>query len=178
VITWGDLGNSFWLAGFLFLISFILFLVIYLVARILYRPPGLGARGRSLTLAGLQIGLPLGFTGMVAGFLTGASREPAVTALIPAILTFVGLILVYMIGKSPLRSVISGFAVFVFSLELLVGSVLGTASRDRNDEYLASVDMQRKRADQEFAVRRYRSALGLPPEPAKPTPPVAHPEKP
>jgi hypothetical protein len=40
VITWGDLFNSFWLAGFLFLISFILFLVIYLVARILLPAPG------------------------------------------------------------------------------------------------------------------------------------------
>ena len=97
---------------------------------------------------------------------------------IPAILTFIGLIVVYMIGKSNLRSGIAGFAVFVFSAELLVGSVLGSASRDRHDEVFASVEFQKRKADQEFAIRLYRSALDLPPEAAKPSPPPLGPEKP
>ena len=178
MVTLSDLGNSFWLAGFLFLVSLLLFLLVYTSVRVLYNPEGLSARGRRLMLAGFQAGLPLGFVGMVAGFLTGASRAPAVSAVIPAILTFIGLIVVYMIGKSNLRSGIAGFAVFVFSAELLVGSVLGSASRDRHDEVFASVEFQKRKADQEFAIRLYRSALDLPPEAAKPSPPPLGPEKP
>ncbi len=109
---------------------------------------------------------------MVAGFLTGASRAPAVNAVVPAILTFVSLIVVYMIGKSSPRSTIAGFAVFVFSVDILVGSFLDTASRDRREELLASVEFQKWKAEQEFAIRLYRGALGLPPELPSPSPPV------
>ena len=175
MILLSDLGDSFWLASFLFVVSFLLFLLVYGVARVFYRPKGVGPRGRRLTLAGFQAGLPLGFVGMVAGFLTGASREPAVGAIVPAILTFIGLVVVYMIGKSNFRSIIVGFAVFIFSVELLVGSGLGAASRDRHDEQLRSVEFQKRKAEQEFVIRLYRRGLGLPPEAVKPSPPVTQP---
>jgi hypothetical protein len=172
-----DFFNSIWLVGVLLVVSLLIFLFLYIAARIFYRPKGIGTRGRGLTLSGFQAGLPLGFVGMVAGFLTGSSREPAVSAIVPAILTFIGLVVVYMIGKSNLRSIIVGFAVFVFSVDLLVGSVLGSASRNRYDELLTSIEFQKRKADQEFAIRLYRRALGLPLDGgAKPSPPVLSPD--
>jgi hypothetical protein len=66
-----------------------------------------------------MVGLPLGFTGIVAGFLTGSSRSPAVSALVPAILTFIGLVVVYMLGKGRLAppSQASPFYIFGQSLD-------------------------------------------------------------
>jgi hypothetical protein len=105
---------------------------------VFYNSASVRWRARRLTLTGIQIGLPLGFTGVVARFLTGSSRAPAVSAIVPALLTFIGIMVVYMIGKGALRSIIVSFAVFVFSADLLIGSVLGSASGDRHDEILAS----------------------------------------
>jgi hypothetical protein len=53
--------------------------------------------------------------------------------------------------------------VFVFAANLLVGTVLGSASRDRHEELLNSLDALKLKADREFAIRRYRQGLGLPP---------------
>jgi hypothetical protein len=98
----------------------------------------------------------------------GSSRSSAVGAVVPAILTFIGLIVVYLMGKSRLRAVVAGFIVFVFSVDLLVGTVLGSASRDRHEELLASVEYQELKADQEIAIRQYRDGLGLPLDEPKP----------
>jgi hypothetical protein len=178
LITWWDLIESFWLTGFLLLVSLLIFALAYGAVRGLRKSSNTTARGQKLILAGFLGGLPLGFIGIVAGFLTGSSRSPAIAALVPAILTFLGLIMVYLIGKGRLRAIIAGFAVSVFSADLLVGTVLGSASRDRHEEFLASVRFQKLKADQEFAIRRYRGALGLPLDAPKPSSPVVSPEKP
>jgi hypothetical protein len=140
MITWSDLTNGFWLLGFLFLISLVIFVLSYGAARIwFFKSTTVPAGGKTVLLAGLLSGLPLGFTGMVAGFLTGSSRAPAVSASVPAILKFIGLIVVYLIGRGRLRAIIAGFAVCVFSADLLVGAVLGTSSRDRYEEIAGSI---------------------------------------
>jgi hypothetical protein len=171
MITWSDLRDSFWLAGFLFVVSFLIFLLIYGIAYAWHKSTREGA----VILAGFLSGLPIGFTGMVAGFLTGSSRSPAVNALVPAILTFIGLIVVYMIGKGRLRNIIAGFTVFVFSADLLVGTDLGSASRERHEELLGSVKIQKLRAEGELAIRLYRKGLGLPLDVPKPASPGAQP---
>jgi hypothetical protein len=169
MITWGDLGNSLWLSAFLVIVSFLLFLPCFGVAR-LWLGSKVGQRNRPGFIYGSLIsGLSLGLTGMIAGFLTGSSRAPAVSALVPAILTFTGLLVIYLIGKSALRAALAAFAVFLFSVNLLVGTVLGSTSRDRHQELLTSVEVRKAKADDEFAVRQYRQGLGLPPEEPKET---------
>src|SRR5262249_35308729 len=64
-----------------------------------------------------------------------------------------------MIGKGRLRSIIAGLTVFVFSADLLVGTVLGSASRDRHQEFLGSVEVQNLRAEDELAIRLYRGTI-------------------
>lgn len=170
MITWNDLGNSIWLAAFLIILSSAIFLPTYLAAYLLCKTSIVSLRTKSVILWGILGGLPLGFTGMIAGFLTGSSRSPAVSALVPAILTFVGLVVVYVIGKGRVRAVIVDFTIFAFSINLLVGTVLGTASRDRYDEQLASIDVQEAKADREFKVRLYCKGLGLILDMSKPCP--------
>jgi hypothetical protein len=173
MITWSDIQDSFLLAGFLLVISAVIFLLIYGLMK-LWRGASMPVTRESRILqAGFQSGWPFGFIGIVAGFLTGSSRSPAVSALVPAVLTFLGLIVVYLMGKSRLRAIIAGFAVFIFSVDLLVGVFLGSASRDRHEEFVGSVAFQRLKAEQEFAIRRYRGALGLPMDVPKPPPPAA-----
>lgn len=161
MITWDDLKNGFLLGGFLFLVSSVIFAFSFGVASI-WQHSNVLLRGKRIISMGLLVGAPLGFTGIIAGFLSGSSRSPAMTALIPAILTFIGLAIVYLMGRGPLRAIISAFAVFVFSFNLLVGAFLGSASRDRHAEFLRSVGVQKLNAEREFAVRAYRKGLGLP----------------
>jgi hypothetical protein len=162
MITWTDLRDSFWLAGFLLLVSLVVFFIVYGIGRLWIRRSIVSSRRADVVLSGFLVGISLGFTGMIAGFLTGSSRAPAVSALVPAILTFIGLLIVYLIGKGGLRSTIAGFVVFIFSANLLIGIVLGSASRDRHEEYLESLTVQKLKADQEFGIRQYRRVLGLP----------------
>jgi hypothetical protein len=70
--------------------------------------------------------------------------------------------------KGSLRSIVVGFAVFVFTFDLLIGTILGSVSRDRHDEYVESIDYQKDKADRELAIRVYRGALDLPLEVKKP----------
>lgn len=168
MVTWSDIINSVLICFSLFVISFTIFICAYGVACIFCNFIAINERGRRLTLTGFLIGLPFGFTGIVAGFLTGESRAPAISAVVPAILTFISLIVVYMFGKGSLRSIIAGFAVFTFAADLLVGTILGSLSRERHDEAIASVEYQKSKAEQEFAIRQYRNGLGLPLEGPKP----------
>jgi hypothetical protein len=170
MITWIDLKNSLWLSGFLLVISIALFLLAYGSAYVWYERAITSSGAKAALRVGLLGGLPLGFAGLVAGFLTGSSRSPAVSALVPAILTFTGLIVAYMIGKGQVRGNIAGFSIFVFSAQLLVGTVLGSASRDRHEEDLASVRVREFKADQEFKVRLYCKGLGLITDVSKPCP--------
>jgi hypothetical protein len=43
----------------------------------------------------------------------------------------------------------------------MVGTVLGSASRDRHEDELTSVEVRESKADQEFKLRLYCKGLGL-----------------
>src|SRR4029077_14610120 len=142
MITWSDLRDGFWLAGFLFAASLLVLLPIYAIARLWFASSDRSTHEAKVVIGAALLGsASLGFTGMVAGFLTGSSRAPAVSALVPAILTFTGLLVVYLISKSRVGSTWAGLVVFVFAANLLVGTVLGTASRDRHEELLNGLDV-------------------------------------
>jgi hypothetical protein len=155
----------------------LIFLPFYYLVSSWYTKDLTRSHDRAIIRKAFSAGLPLGITGMVAGFLTGSSRSPAVSALVPAILTFIGLVIVYMIGKGHLRAAMSGFAVFLFTVQLLIGTVLGSASRDRREEALASAQVRESQADQEFKFRLYCKGLGLISDLTKPCPVAVSPEK-
>jgi hypothetical protein len=176
-MTFRDLIDGFWLSVFLAALSVIIFIILYLlmILAVAVRPT-LTARATKVIRSGLMVGLPLGFVGIVSGFPTGSSRSPAVSATVPAALTLLGLMVIYLINKGPARSIIVGFAVFLFSINLLFGTVLGSSSRDRREEELWSVEVRTAQAEREFKTRLYCKGLGLIPDLTKPCPPNLNPQ--
>jgi hypothetical protein len=168
VINTVDIIDSLVLTGFLLVLSIVLFIFGYLFSLILAIISKTEPRRKTILYKALLAGIPFGFVGIVSGFMTGSSRSDSVSALTPAILTFVGLFAVYFIGKNWLKNIVASFSVFIFSANLLVGIFLGTSSRERYAESISSVQRQKQLAEEEFAIRRYRVNLGLPPVPPKP----------
>lgn len=171
MVDWSDLMSCGLVVGNLFLISIVICGLVLLGARLINHLTAKNTRVAMLLTAGFQAGLPLGFTGIAAGYLTGQSRVDEVQAIVPAMLTFVGLIVTYIISQNRLRSLLGGFVVMIFSLDLLIGVFLGSAWRGHVDSSYSSIEALEKKADQEFAIRQYRNALNLPvDEPAKAAP--------
>jgi hypothetical protein len=73
--------------------------------------------------------LALSFSGMTVGFLTGVSRAPAVTALIPGVLTFVGAFGLYLVGVKGKRATPVAVVVILFSVFVVFGSLFGASYR-------------------------------------------------
>lgn len=176
MITWQDVVDVFVFTGALFLISSAIFLLTYVVIKVVSKWKSVW--GTEQLLRGVWGGLPLGFTGIAAGFLTGSSRAPAVTALVPAILTFVGLSVVYLLGHGNFRALLAGIIVLMFSFNLLLGTFLGGVSRERFDQLSLSLAALEISAEKEFALRRYRTGLGLPADPPRRAVPALESDKP
>ena len=110
------------------------------------------------------IAIPFGITGIVAGFLTGVSRSPAVTALIPAILTIFGGSIVYLISQGMQTAILAGISITVFSTSLLLGTIFGSLERQQFDVSKNSLSEKLRAVEHELAVKTYRKSLGLPEE--------------
>ena len=105
----------------------------------------------------------LGFSslGIVAGYLTGLSRQPAVGDLIPAVLSLIGALAVYIVGKSKNSRRMVGAVIFILSVSLLLGTIWGAVTRTETDVYLKSKEYLIQRALVEKEVQDFRKALGL-----------------
>jgi hypothetical protein len=158
VVVWDDLWSATLVTGLLMLVSLAPFVVsaVGVLSALLARRVGMPVAIEWRLIGGpLVVAMPVSFAGIVTGFLTGLSRSPVIVAVVPALLTLVGLVVVYLAGEGKSRAMIAGVALFLFAADVLVGSVLGSASRARHDELMASVAVQKLRAEQEFAVRLY-----------------------
>jgi hypothetical protein len=115
------------------------------------------------------------FLGIVTGLTMGASRVGVVANVLPASLTFIGGLALWIIARetkdgtpvTPAQIVVIGPAVISFMVMLFFGTVLGSYERNRA-EFQATLDRidpdrLRHEAEVEFIVNAYRSALGLPP---------------
>jgi hypothetical protein len=114
---------------------------------------------------GLWASLPLGISGIIVGYLTGLSRTPAVSAVIPAVLSLIGAIGILAIGSEKLNIWRVGFAVSIFSLNLYLGTSLGSTVRDNLEAEEFSVNYHIERALNERLIRNARKSLGLPDKP-------------
>ncbi|MGD9851837.1 MAG: hypothetical protein AB7T38_11260 [Nitrospirales bacterium] len=118
--------------------------------------------------------LAFAMLGIVTGYLTGFSRTPAIGAVVPAVLSLMGGLVVFLIGKNVESRSMICWAIFVFSFTLLVGSGWGAVMRGVHDnelmrqksnldEFLKSEDYLKKQAFIESQVNEFRNNLGLPP---------------
>lgn len=92
--------------------------------------------------------------GVVAGFIAGNSRESITDAVVPAVLTLVGVVLVYIVSgeqRSAQRLVAAG--VIAISIWLLLGTSWGAFLRRQAEQYAADPDISLARGLQMEEVR-------------------------
>lgn len=106
----------------------------------------------------LVIALPLGLVGATTGYLVGLSRVPAVTALLPALLSFSSAVFLLAFSlRSPRKVPIIGSAIIVFSLCVFSGILIGAGNREQG-----RVARLKMLSEQELRIRTYRENRNLP----------------
>jgi hypothetical protein len=109
----------------------------------------------------VNLSVPMVMLGYASGYLTGISRAAAVGNLIPAMLTLVGGLSIYLFktrSDSFTRAV--GFSVFMFGFSIFYGIQVGAYDREYKQ-----TDRLIVLSDQESRVRNYRHNANLPDDP-------------
>jgi hypothetical protein len=107
--------------------------------------------------------------GIVTGYMTGMSREPAIGAVLPAVLSLVGGLTVYVISKEAATRKIIIPSLIALSGSIIIGALWGATERSLGEQYATWVEEQKSsyeslimEADKEWRIRDYRRKLGLP----------------
>jgi hypothetical protein len=106
----------------------------------------------------VYLSVPIVILGYASGYLTGISRAAAVGNLIPAMLTLVGGLSIYLFKESSdsfTRTV--AFSVFMFGFSIFYGAQVGAYTREYKQ-----ADRLIVLSNQELRVRNYRSNAKLP----------------
>ena len=114
-----------------------------------------------LVRLGIFAGIPFGIIGVTSGYMTGLSRVGAISALVPAVLTLMGGVGVYLFGKGGKAAVSAAFAIINFAVMMLTGSLIGGYERVETENSLTSVEHAEQEIEKEFLINRYRRSLGL-----------------
>jgi len=105
--------------------------------------------------------LAFSILGMVTGYLTGFSRESAVGAVLPAVLSLMGGLMVFLVGKTQESRVIVSVSMIVFSFALLLGTGWGAVMRSTAEEFNKSEFYLKKQSFIEAQVNEFRDNLDL-----------------
>ncbi|MFH1872854.1 MAG: hypothetical protein ABIK82_16735 [Pseudomonadota bacterium] len=105
--------------------------------------------------------------GMVTGLLAGFSRTSAMGAVLPAILSLVGGLAIYIVSAGKVDQVLVGTCVIALSLNLLIGSTWGALLRSDFEGGEKSANAGMRDALVEVQVREFRRELGLPESPPR-----------
>jgi hypothetical protein len=127
------------------------------------RPAGSTVSVYWLVKLGIFAGIPFSIIGATSGYLAGLSRVGAISALVPAGLTLVGGVAVYLFGKGGKSAVLAGFAVINLSVMMMVGALIGGRERVQTEEAHNSLDFKMRQIKEEFVLQRFRRGLGLEP---------------
>jgi hypothetical protein len=111
--------------------------------------------------------LAISMLGLVTGIITGNSRDSAVGAVLPAVLTIVGAIAIYIFtSKQGAVHVLASLIVLALSTNLLMGAFWGSRLRQDYEAYRESGAYRWQRELDEAALRLLRQEHGFPePEP-------------
>jgi hypothetical protein len=100
--------------------------------------------------------------GTVSGFMAGFSREPVIGAVLPAALSLVGGLVMYLIvGRAAQKQGFVAGMVTALSLTLVLGALWGARQRDVADEYFNSLAYLRAQALEESDLHQYRKNIWL-----------------
>lgn len=103
--------------------------------------------------------------GIVTGYLAGFSRAPAIGTVLPAVLSLMGGLVIFLVGRNSESRVIVSVSILAFSLTLLIGGGWGAVMRDTAEQYKKSEIYLKQRAFIEAEVNEFRKNLDLPPLP-------------
>lgn len=107
--------------------------------------------------------LSFSMLGLVTGYLTGFSRESAVGAVLPSVLSLFGGLAVFLIGKNKESRIITSLAVLSFAISLVLGTSWGSIMRQSWEEGKISKEYLQRQALIEVEVNEFRENLGLKP---------------
>jgi len=103
--------------------------------------------------------LPVALIAFLASDLTGLSRSPAVGSVLPAVLTLLAGLIVYVFGSDNRFKLVVGYSAFIFVFTLFIGIQSGSYRRETEREaYLKYL------SEQEYRITAFRKNLGLPDE--------------
>ena len=105
------------------------------------------------------VALPTSELGFVVGFLIGVSRSPAIGTVIPAVLTLLGGLGIYVFGTENRFKVVVGYSVLILVCTLFYGVERGAFERDATREHRLNVIFE-----EEARLQTQRKNLGLPPD--------------
>lgn len=136
----GDFSLIILIFGICLSISLIFFGTFYFIKRI-----------RFVSLYVLISCMTFGLLGYIVGFIMSMSREPSVDAIIPALLTIAGGLMIYvMTGKGLATRLVILCALASFSLNILVGTLSGSRLRASIEHY-----QRFQIANQDESIRQY-----------------------
>ena len=101
--------------------------------------------------------------GAVTGVLAGFSRQPVIGAVLPAVLSLVGALTLYLVGHEASNRGLVSCAVIALSFTLWIGANWGATLRDDSERYHLSAVYAKQQAMVELEIREFREGLGLPP---------------
>lgn len=101
--------------------------------------------------------------GIVTGYSAGLSRESVLGTVLPAVLSLIGGLAIFLIEKKVETRLIVSTSIFIFTLALLIGIGWGAFMREEAEEYKKSADYLKKKAVIETEVNEFRRNLDLPP---------------
>lgn len=104
----------------------------------------------------LAIGVPFTVLGIIAGYITGLSRDPAVAAVLPAVLTLVGALILGFSTNGRQKIIAASAVVIYLSLSLVGGIDYGARKRTQYENAKNSFDAQIEKANFESNIKAYR----------------------
>ena len=111
-------------------------------------------------LHALAFSAPISVLAFVSGYLTGVSRGGVVGNVLPAVLSLIGGIGLYVFGTENRFKIVIGYCVFMFAVNLLYGAQTGALERELGREARVKI-----LSEQERRIRNFRYNLELDEQP-------------
>ena len=129
-------------------------------------PDPSGAAGRTGDL--FLVILAFCILGLVAGVLSGFSRESILGAVLPPVLSLIGGLAIYLLDRGRAVRVLISVSVIGLAVNLMVGALWGAVLRDASINSFAALETRRiveqRKASIEGELLIFRMSLGLPPK--------------
>ena len=113
----------------------------------------------------LAVGVPFSVLGVAVGYLTGISREAAVGSVVPAVLTLLGALTLYIGSNGGRKSMLASATMIYVTIALVTGVGYGSRLRVAADEFEKSPRRLISQAHDEANLKHYRQAIGLDDDP-------------